>query len=88
MLAFFLRFHTTLGGMKRAGFRGWVRIPRDKTTRRDETLEYPLKQACFMTACYAPAVKYFILSTDLYWYYSFILLRKSNIISINFFGFS
>ncbi len=41
--------------MKRDGLRGCVRIPYDKTTRRDETLEYPLKPACFMTACYALA---------------------------------
>lgn len=35
--------------MKRAELRGCVCIHRDKPTSRDEPLENPLKQACFMT---------------------------------------
>jgi hypothetical protein len=41
----------TFGGMKRAGLRGWVCIPRDKATKRDGTLENPQEPVCFMTAC-------------------------------------
>ena len=48
------------GGMKRAGLRGCVCIPREKPTRRDETLENPTETGMFYDRVLA-AVYIFIL---------------------------